>query len=92
MLYAFGFGRTPVEVNPMRMCELLVGLPDVNVLGVVDGPIPSLSGTRDSHLSVWLFRFGGWPVAEHRVVLGSEEALGHGLGEEWRSTLAGLLL
>jgi transposase len=25
-----------VEVNPTRMCELLVGLPDVNVLGVVD--------------------------------------------------------
>ena len=23
----------------MRMCELLIGLPDVNVLGVVDGPI-----------------------------------------------------
>ena len=25
-------------VNPTRMCELLVGLPDVNVLGVVDRP------------------------------------------------------
>ena len=28
-----------MEVNPTRMCELLIGLPDVNVLGVVDGPI-----------------------------------------------------
>ena len=26
-----------MEVNPTRMCELLVGLPDVTVLGVVDG-------------------------------------------------------
>jgi hypothetical protein len=34
--------RTPVETNPIRVCELLVGLPDVNVLGVDDaagGPI-----------------------------------------------------
>jgi transposase len=31
-----------VETNPIRVCELLVGLPDVNVLGVddaVDGPV-----------------------------------------------------
>jgi transposase len=31
-----------VEINPTRMCELLVGLPDVNVLGVdddLDGPL-----------------------------------------------------
>jgi transposase len=31
-----------VEINPTRVCELLVGLPDVNVLGVdddVDGPL-----------------------------------------------------
>jgi transposase len=27
-----------VEINPTRMCELLVGLPDVAVLGVVDDP------------------------------------------------------
>ena len=26
--------RAPVETNPTRACELLVGLPDVNVLGV----------------------------------------------------------
>jgi transposase len=26
-----------VETNPIRVCELLVGLPEVNVLGVVDG-------------------------------------------------------
>jgi transposase len=26
-----------VERNPIRMCELLVGLPDVNVLGIEDG-------------------------------------------------------
>ena len=25
-----------MEVDATRMCELLVGLPDVNVLGVVD--------------------------------------------------------
>jgi hypothetical protein len=25
-----------VETNPIRVCELLVGLPDVNVMGVVD--------------------------------------------------------
>jgi hypothetical protein len=25
-----------VETNPIRVCELLVGLPDVNVLGVDD--------------------------------------------------------
>jgi len=30
------FGRAPVELDPTRMCELLVGLPDVNVLGVID--------------------------------------------------------
>ena len=28
----------PVEFNPTRMCELLVGLPDVNVLAVDDRP------------------------------------------------------
>ena len=82
-----------MEVNPRRMCELLVGLPDVNVLGGVDGPISQ----SDRHpgwlrLALGCLGFGGWPVAEHRVVLGSEEALGYGLGEEWRSTLAGLLL
>ena len=27
-----------MEVDPTRMCELLVGLPDVNVLGVDDVP------------------------------------------------------
>jgi transposase len=27
-----------VEVDPTRVCELLVGLPDVNVLGVIDEP------------------------------------------------------
>jgi hypothetical protein len=27
-----------VEVDPTRVCELLVGLPDVNVLGVIDDP------------------------------------------------------
>jgi transposase len=27
-----------VEIHPTRMCELLVGLPDVNVLGVSDHP------------------------------------------------------
>ena len=27
-----------MEIDPTRMCELLVGLPDVNVLGVADGP------------------------------------------------------
>jgi hypothetical protein len=26
-----------VETDPTRMCELLVGLPDVNILGVDDG-------------------------------------------------------
>ena len=34
--------RAPVIVDPTRVCELLVGLPDVNVLGVVDvadGPL-----------------------------------------------------
>ena len=30
------FGRAPVELDPTRMCELLVGLPDVKVLAVVD--------------------------------------------------------
>ena len=36
------FRRAPVEVDPTRMCELLVGLPDVVVLGVVDagGVVP----------------------------------------------------
>lgn len=27
-----------MEINPTRMCELLVGLPEVNVVGVDDGP------------------------------------------------------
>ena len=31
--YAFGSGRVPAEVDPTRICELPVGLPDVNVLG-----------------------------------------------------------
>ena len=35
---AVGSGRAPVEVDPTRICELLVGLPDVNVLGVIDEP------------------------------------------------------
>ena len=46
-----------MEVDPTRVCELLVGLPDVNVLGVIDavglpvrvviesrGPRPACSG------------------------------------------------
>src|SRR5688572_29833942 len=28
--------RTPVISDPIRVCELIVGLPDVNVLGVED--------------------------------------------------------
>lgn len=28
-----------MENNPTRMCELLVGLPDVNVVGVGDWPL-----------------------------------------------------
>ena len=28
----------PVEVDPARICELLVRLPDVNMLGVIDEP------------------------------------------------------
>jgi transposase len=31
-----------VEVDPTRVCELLVGLPDVNVLGVIDEPVCAL--------------------------------------------------
>src|SRR6266446_9905908 len=31
-------GRAPVESDPTRVCELLVGLPAVNVLGVDDEP------------------------------------------------------
>ncbi len=27
-----------LETNPTRMCELLVGLPDVNVIGVGEWP------------------------------------------------------
>jgi len=92
VFYAFGFGRAPWGVNAARLCELPVGLPDVTVLGVVDGPIFSLSAPGMHTSAFGCFGFGGSPVAEHRVVLGSEEALGHGLGEEWRSTLAGLLL
>jgi hypothetical protein len=30
--------ESPVEVDPTRVCELLVGLPDVNVLGAIDDP------------------------------------------------------
>lgn len=33
---AFKVGRAPVQVDPARMCELLVGLPEVIVLGVTD--------------------------------------------------------
>jgi hypothetical protein len=28
-----------METNPTHMCELLVGLPDVNVIGVGDWPL-----------------------------------------------------
>ena len=35
-----------METDPTRMCELLVGLPEVEVLGVVDGP--------DGPLRVWV--------------------------------------
>ena len=31
-------GRAPVESDPTRVCELLVGLPAVKVLGVDDEP------------------------------------------------------
>jgi len=33
---AVEFGRAPVEVDPTRMCALLVGLSAVTVLGVDD--------------------------------------------------------
>ena len=35
VLYAVRM-RAPVERNPTRMCALLVGLPAVNVIGIVD--------------------------------------------------------
>ena len=37
VLYA-SRSRAPVELDPTRMCELLVGLPDVNVLAIDDRP------------------------------------------------------
>jgi hypothetical protein len=37
VLYTNRFG-VPVEIDPTRMCEILVGLPDVYVLGLVDKP------------------------------------------------------
>ena len=37
VLYA-SRSRVLVELDPTRMCELLVGLPDVNVLAVEDRP------------------------------------------------------
>ena len=44
------FGRAPVEVDPTRICELLVGLPAVVVLGIEDdsdGPLRVHIETRD---------------------------------------------
>ena len=43
-----------MEVDPTRICELLVGLPDVNVLGVLDerdGPLRVHVETRDARPS-----------------------------------------
>ena len=43
-----------MEVDPTRMCELLVGLPDVTVLAVIDAPGEPLRvaiETRDSRPS-----------------------------------------
>lgn len=58
---------SPLETNPIRVCEILVGLPDVDVLGVEDeagepirvkvetrGPRPSCSGC------------GGWAQVKGR--------------------------
>ena len=36
VFYAAHLNRTPVEIDPIRMCRLLVGLRDISVLGVVD--------------------------------------------------------
>jgi len=31
-------GEPPAEADPTRICELQIGLPEVNVLGVIDEP------------------------------------------------------
>ena len=38
LFYDFSVGEPVLETDPTRMCELLVGLPDVNVDGVEDWP------------------------------------------------------
>ena len=91
---AVEFGRAPVEVDPTRMCELLVGLPDVTVLGVVDGPgrvlfvhIETRDPRRWSRKSAGLGREGVQTVASPmpgkvvRVLIapGDEVAAGQGL-------------
>jgi len=48
-----------VEINPTRMCELLVGLPEVNVVGVDDGPGLALRVHVESRLDQgWCRRCG----------------------------------
>jgi hypothetical protein len=44
--YAVESSESLLEFNPTRMCELLGGLPDVNVTAVEDRPGEGLSGRR----------------------------------------------
>ncbi len=48
-----------MEINPTRVCELLVGLPEVNVVGVDDGPGLALRVHVESRLDQgWCRRCG----------------------------------
>ena len=59
-----------MEVNPTRMCELLVGLPEVAVLGVAEGAtglavhIESREGRPSCRESGWPARVKDRPVVE----------------------------
>jgi len=56
--YACRFRKAPVIIDPARVCELLIGLGDVTVLGAVDepgGPVVVQVETRATRL-----RCGEW--------------------------------
>lgn len=60
--------RTPVEIDPTRMCELLVGLPEVDILGVVDevdGPLRVHVQCRQQDR--WCRECGGWAESKDRA-------------------------
>jgi len=60
-----------LEIDPTRICELLVGLPSVDVVGIEDvDDDPLKIHIRCRHLDRWCWECGSWSVRKDRPTQG----------------------